>query len=128
MGVLPFADARRIEIQDIKENPLRQCYPANPPVPPSTRIPLEMIDKILTCDRSGLEKYLIFWRANQFGRGSDRSCVCLDLPTQSHTISCAYLAEIEKFDVNNMTTEQNWEELEVTMVGNMRRRKQTRMK
>jgi len=82
-----------------------------------------MIDKMLACNQSGLEKHPIFWKANQFGRGSDRSCVCLDLPTQSHTNSCAHLAEIEKFDVNTMIAEQKWEELEVMMVGNMRRRK-----
>ena len=94
---------------------LQRYYPDNHPVPPSSRNPRTLIDKILTCGRSALEKHLIFWRGNQFGRGRNRLCVCNEPFTQAHTLTCAEGAAIPEFDIHEMIHEGRWAELETTL-------------
>jgi hypothetical protein len=72
-----------------------------------------MIDKILTCNRNTLQKHLIFWRGNQFGRGYDRLCLCLEPFQQSHMISCAHLIDGDQPNILELITLEDWTELEV---------------
>jgi len=73
------------------------------------------MSKILTGDRSGLEKHLIIWRANQFGIGKDRLCVCLEPFTQSRPTSCAGLPGIPVFDIDEMISLSEWARLDTIL-------------
>jgi len=105
-----FKNAVRSQIQASKAIRL-QRYPSNHPVPIDHRITGNLMDKILTTGRISLERHLIRWRGNQFGRGKDRLCVCLEAFEQSHTL-CADLAGITRFDINTMITESKWDKLD----------------
>jgi hypothetical protein len=102
----------RTHLRNLKELRLRSFYPQNHPVTGSNRISRTNIDKILTSNRHALEKHMIFWRANQFGRGNDRYCVCSEPFTQSHTSSCAHTAGIDTFNFDEMIENERWNELE----------------
>jgi hypothetical protein len=102
-------------IRKQKSYRLSKYYPTNHPVPDTHRIRTSLIDKILTTNNASLEKHLLFWRGNQFGRGQQRICVCLEPFTQSHTITCAERAGIVTLDVNKMIEENQWEKLELTL-------------
>jgi len=62
-----FKNAVRSQIQASKAIRLQRYYTSNHPVPIDHRITGNLMDKILTT--GSLERHLIRWRGNQFGRG-----------------------------------------------------------
>jgi len=105
----------KTRISSIKAIRLYQYYPTSHPVPTTHRLAASLIDKILTSDRNSLEKHLILWRGNQFSRGEDRLCVCLEPFTQYHTTSCAELADVPRFDIHEMIGQEKWAELDAIL-------------
>jgi len=106
---------KHAQINTLKVQTLHRYYPKNHPVPIPHRISGNLMDKILTSDRSELEKHLILWRANQFGRGKGRLCLCLEPFTQSHTTSCAELAGIPVFDIDELISRSEWAKLDTIL-------------
>jgi len=92
-----------------------QYYPISHPVPTAHRLGGNLMDKVLTNNRNSLEKHLILWRGNQFGRGKGRLCVCLESFTQFHTTSCAELAGNPRFDIHEMIGHEKWAELDAVL-------------
>jgi len=111
----PRQNTLRNQINAMKVQILHQYYPTNHPVPFLHRIPGNLMNKILLSDRSGLEKHLILWRANEFGRGKDRLCICLEPFTHFHTTSCAELASILVVYIEEMISRSEWAKLDTIL-------------